>query len=64
MKKPDKVELLKGKICGKKIVSIEPSKWSGEVQSLMKNQEYVSIALDDGTVLEVRGLYVRDGRNA
>lgn len=61
--KIDKVELLKGKIRGKKIISIEPSKWSGEVESLMMNQEYMSITLEDGTVLEVGGLYIRDGRN-
>lgn len=58
--KLDNVELLKVKICGKTIVSVEPSRWSGEVKSLMKNQDYVSIALDDGTVLEVGGLYIRD----
>jgi hypothetical protein len=62
--KIDKVELLKEKIRGKKIVSIEPSEWSGEVESLMKNQEFLSITLEDGTVLEVGGLYIRDGRKA
>jgi hypothetical protein len=61
MMKLDNVELLKVRICGKKIVSVEPSKWSGEVKSLMKNQEFVSITLDDGTVLEVGGLYIREG---
>ena len=59
--KPDNVEQLKVKICGRRIMSIEPSKWSGEVKSLMKNQDFVSITLDDGTVLEVGGLYIRDG---
>jgi hypothetical protein len=62
--KPDSVEVLKVKICGKRIVSVEPSKWSGEVKSLMKNQEFLSITLDDGTVLEVGGLYIRDGSHA
>lgn len=62
--KVDKVELLKVKICGKRIVSVEPSKWSGEVKSLMKNQEFVSITLDDGTVLEVGGLYIREGSSS
>ncbi len=62
--KPGSVELLKVKICGRKIVSVEPSRWSGEVKSLMKNQDYVSITLDDGTVLEVGGLYIRDGSGA
>lgn len=61
MMKLDNVEQLKVKICGKKIVSVEPSKWSGEVKSLMKNKEFVSITLDDGTVLEVGGLYIREG---
>lgn len=55
------MELLKVKFCEKTSVSVEPSKWSGEVKSLMKNQEFVSITLDDGTVLEVGGLYIRDG---
>jgi hypothetical protein len=64
MMKTDSVELLNVKICGRKIVSVEPSRWSGEVKSLMKNQEYVSITLDDGTVLEVGGLYIRDGSGA
>lgn len=64
MMKVDNVELLKVKICGKKIVSVEPSKWSGEVKSLMKNQEFVSITLDDGTVLEVGGLYIREGSSS
>jgi hypothetical protein len=59
--KPDNMELLQIKICGKTTVSVEPSKWSGEVKSLMKNQEFVSITLDDGTVLEVEELYIRDG---
>jgi len=60
--KPDNMELLQIKICGKTIVSVEPSKWSGEVKSLMKNQEFVSITLNNGTVLEAEGLYIRDGR--
>ena len=59
--KIDNVELLKIKNCGKIIVSVEPSKWSGEVKSLMKTQDFVSLTLDDGTVLEVGGLYLRDG---
>ena len=64
MMKTDNVEQLKVRICGRKIVSVEPSMWSGEVKSLMKNQDYVSITLDDGTVLEVGGLYIRDGSGA
>ena len=55
------LDALKVKICGKRIVSVEPSQWSGEVQALTKNQDYVSIKLDDGTVLEVEGAYLHDG---
>lgn len=56
------LDILKIKICGRRIVSVEPSKWSGEVKSLIKNHDYVSITLDDGTILEVGGLYIREGR--
>lgn len=59
--KQDNAERLKAKFTGKTIVSVEPSRWSGEVKSLMKNQEFLSITLSDGTVLEVGGLYIRDG---
>lgn len=59
--KQDNVERLKMKICGKTIVSVEPSSWSGEVKSLMRDQDFLSIILSDGTVLEVGGLYIRDG---
>ena len=62
--KVDNVKLLKVKICGKTIVSVELSRWSGEVKSLMKNQEFLSITLSDGTVLEVGGLYIRDGSHS
>ena len=55
------LDALKVKICGKRIVSVEPSQWSGEVQALTKNQDYVSIKLDDGTVFEVEGAYLHDG---
>lgn len=53
-------ENLKLKLCGKRIVSVEPSNWSGEVHALSQNQEFLSITLDDGTVLEVGSLYIRD----
>ena len=56
------LDALKVRICGKKIVSVEPSQWSGEVQALSKNHDYVSIKLDDGTVLEVEGVYLHDGK--
>jgi hypothetical protein len=52
------LDILKVKICGKTIVSVEPSQWSGEVQSLTKNHDYVSIKLDDGTVLEIGSVYL------
>ena len=52
---------LKVKICGKTIVSVEPSQWSGEVKSLSENHDYVSIKLDDGTVLEIGRVYLHDG---
>lgn len=59
--KTTELEGLKIKICGKKIVSVEPSQWSGEVQALEKNHDYVSIKLDDGTTLEIGSVYLRDG---
>ena len=55
------LEALKGKICGKTIVSVEPSQWSGEVKALTKTDDYLSIKLDDGTVLEVGSVYLHDG---
>jgi len=54
------VDALKEKICGKTIVSVEPSHWSGEVKSLIKNHDYVSIKLDDGTTLEIGSVYLQD----
>jgi hypothetical protein len=56
------LDLLKEKICGKKIVSVEPSQWSGEVQLLEKNHDYVTIKLDDGTSLEIGNVYLHDGK--
>jgi hypothetical protein len=55
------IDALKVKICGKRIVSVEPSKWSGEVKLLSKNHDYVSIKLDDGTTLEIGSVYLHDG---
>ncbi len=55
------VEALKEKICGKTIVSVEPSNWSGEVRLLSNNHEYVSIKLNDGTTLEIGTIYLHDG---
>ena len=57
------IDILTTKICGKRIVSVEPSKWSGEVKALTKNHDYVSISLEDGTVLEVGTVYFRDGKS-
>ena len=51
---------LKEKICGKTIVSVEPSRWSGEVKSLAENHAYVSMKLDDGTVLEIGNVYLHN----
>jgi hypothetical protein len=54
-------DALKMKICGKTIVSVEPSNWSGEVKLLSKNHDYISIKLDDGTTLEIGSVYLHDG---
>ncbi len=54
-------ETLKEKICGKTILSVEPSKWSGEVKLLTENHDYVSIKLSDGTMLEIGNVYLHDG---
>ena len=51
---------IKNKLCGKRIVAIEASEWSGVVRTLMNNSGYVSITLEDGTVLEAGALYVRE----
>ena len=59
MKKTD-VEALKEKICGKTILSVERSQWSGEVKLLTEKHGYVSIKLDDGTVLEIGNVYLHD----
>ena len=55
------VEALKEKICGKTILSVEPSQWSGEVKQLTENHDYVSLKLDDGTMLEIGSVYLHDG---
>ncbi len=57
------IETLKEKICGKTILSVEPSQWSGEVKLLSENHDYVSIKLDDGTALEIGSVYLHDGNN-
>ena len=56
------IDILATKICGKRILSVEPSQWSGEVKSLTKNQDFISISLEDGTVLEVGQVFIREGR--
>lgn len=60
--KTTELDALKVKICGKRIVSVEPSQWSGEVKLLSKNHDYVSIKLDDGTTLEIGSVYLHDGK--
>lgn len=55
------LDALKAEICGKTIVSVEPSQWSGEVKALTNKHDYVSIKLDDGTTLEVGSVYLHDG---
>ncbi len=57
------LEALKVKLCGKRIISVEPAEWSGLVHSLTRNHEYFSIRLDDGTCLEVGALFFRDGKD-
>ena len=59
--KPTPLDALKDKVCGRTIVSVEPSQWSGEVKALTRNHEYISIKLDDGTTLEVGNVYLHDG---
>ena len=54
------VDRIRLKLCGRRIVAVEPSKWSGVVHSLSNNQGYLSITLDDGTVLEVGAIYIRE----
>jgi hypothetical protein len=58
--KTSPIDILQTKICGKRIVSVEPSKWSGEVRALSNNHEYLSIRLEDGTVLEVGKVYLHE----
>ena len=57
------VEALREKISGKTILSVEPSQWSGEVKLLSENHDYVSIKLNDGTVLEIGSVYLHDGNS-
>ncbi len=56
------LETLKEKICGKTILSVETSQWSGAVKQLTENHDYVSIKLDDGTMLEIGSVYLHDGK--
>lgn len=55
------LDALKVEICGKTIASVEPSQWSGKVQSLTKSYDYISIKLEDGTVLKIGSGYLHDG---
>jgi len=53
------IEEIKHLLCGKSIVKVEASEWSGVVKSLTQNSGYVSLTLDDGTILEAGALFVR-----
>ena len=55
------LDVLKQKICGKTILSVEPSQWSGDVKLLTENHDYVSVKLDDGTILEIGNVYLHEG---
>ncbi len=54
------IEEIKRRLCGKSIVKVEASEWSGVVKSLTQNRGYVSLTLDDGTILEAGALFVRE----
>ena len=54
------IEDITNRLCGKTIVKVEASEWSGIVKSLTRNNGYVSLILDDGTVLEAGALFVRE----
>ena len=51
---------IKTQLCGKRIVAVEASEWSGVVRSLTTNSGYVSLLLDDGTTLEAGALFVHE----
>lgn len=55
------LEEMKRRLCGKRIVAVQASEWSGIVRSLTDYAGYVSITLNDGTTLEVGALFVHEG---
>lgn len=54
------IEEIKRRLCEKSIVKVEASGWSGIVKSLSNDTGYVSLTLDDGTILEAGALFVRE----
>lgn len=48
-------------ICGKRIIGVEASQWSGLVHPCTNgNGGFISIRLDDGTILEAGSLFIRE----
>jgi len=58
--KPNGLDELKQRIGGKRVMKIEHSRWSGRVRAVLNNDHYVSMTLEDGTVLEVGSLFIRE----
>ena len=54
------LEEINCRLAGKRIISIEPSEWSGLVRALTPNSGYLSMTLEDGTIVEVGSLLVRE----
>lgn len=53
------LEEIRHRLTGKRIIFIEPSKWSGVVRSLTPNSGYLSMTLEDGTIVEIGSLLIR-----
>ncbi len=53
------LEEIRHRLTGKRIMFIEPSEWSGVVQSLTPNSGYLSMTLEDGTIVEIGSLLIR-----
>ena len=56
------LEEIKAQLCGKRIVAVEASEWSGVVRSLTTNSGYVSLLLDDGTTIEAGALFIHEDK--
>ncbi len=54
------LEEMRHHLTGKRIMCIEPSKWSGLVRSFSPNSEYLSMTLEDGTVVEIGSLLIHE----